>query len=66
MLCRGLWQSLPWAGHGHAGRALCSKQQQKGERHLLILLSFFFPFNYRSYLSAESRKIVSVTLHLPL
>lgn len=73
-VCRGvpcravpwLWQPFPWAGHGHAGRALCSKQHQKGERHLLILLSFFFSFNYRSYLSAENRKIVSVTLHLPL
>lgn len=62
----GLWQSFLWAGHGHAGRALCSKQHQKGEHHLLILLSFFFSFNYRSYLSAENRKIVSVTLHLPL
>ena len=63
---RGLQQLFPWAGHGHAGRALCSKQHQRGERQLLILLSFLSSFNYRSYLSAENRKIVTITLHLPL
>lgn len=62
----GLQQLFPWAGHGHAGRALCSKQHQRGERQLLILLSFLSSFNYRSYLSAENRKIVTITLHLPL
>lgn len=57
---------LRWVCRGSASRALCSKQRWKGGRQLLIPLSFFFSFNYRSYLSAKNRKIVTVTLHLPL
>lgn len=45
---------------------LSSKPLSEGQTCLPTPTSFFFSFNYRSHLSAENRKIVSLTLHLPL